>query len=411
MFAPGLPPHNVVYESHPLKPNGPFEGEAAANDKLNKAELVTDEVQGSTLGYFMGPEAFAYKDGYLYTGIYGGDIIRLDLNSPTSSPEVGVWQTVARMHSEGGGGGCSGAASDEVNCGRPLGMDFDRWGFLMVADPYRGLVRVDVETGKTGIVLPPEQLVDGLPNLLMNAVAVSRKVDNVVYLSSSSSHFNFTDGVYEFLVSGTGRLLKHDMDSETTQVLMDNVGFSNGIALSPDEDYILVVESATSRIWKYGLSGADAGKKELFADDLPGVPDNIRSNGKGGYLVGMTKVHQPEDEVMLLKRVRAFAPLARGFARLMKLSQILFEFLDSVVPNQRFKMVTHQIGHLKHTTKSLTSTKYGLLLELDGQGRITKSWHSPDGSVQSVCDGYLHTDGYIYLGSPYNEYMARVKYD
>ena len=28
-----------------------------------------------------GPEAFAFKDNYVYTGIVGGDIVRMDLNS------------------------------------------------------------------------------------------------------------------------------------------------------------------------------------------------------------------------------------------------------------------------------------------------------------------------------------------
>jgi len=410
MFAPGLPPHNVNFGDDPLKPNAPFEGGVAVNDKLNKAELVTDQVQGSTLGYIMGPEAFAFKDGYLYTGVYGGDIVRLDLNSE-GSPAKGVWQTVARMSHAGVD---CGGLHDEAKCGRPLGMDFDKWGFLLVADPYHGLVRVDVTTGKTQVVLAPDHLVDGQPHLLMNAVATSKKSldGNTVYISSSSSNFNFTQGVYEFLSAGSGRLLKHDMASETTQVLINNISFANGLVLSPDEDYILVCEMAKSRILKYVLTGSEAGTTQVFADNLPGIPDNIRSNGKGGYLVGIPFVNLPEDEVMLVKRLRAFAPLARAAVRLSKISELMFEFLDSILPNDQFKMVAHHLGHLKYTAEVLSKQKYGLVVELNDKGEVTKSWQSPDGSIKSISEAYLHPgDGYIYLGSPYNDYIARVKYD
>ena len=55
--------------------------------------------------------------------------------------------------------------------------------------------------------------------------------------------------------------------------------------------------------------------------------------------------------------------------------------------------------------------KYGMIVELDQDGRVTNSWQSPDGTFEDFSEGYLHTDGYIYLGSPYNTYIARVKYD
>ena len=55
--------------------------------------------------------------------------------------------------------------------------------------------------------------------------------------------------------------------------------------------------------------------------------------------------------------------------------------------------------------------KYGMVVELDQDGKVINSWQSPDGTFEDFSEGYLHTDGYIYLGSPYNTYIARVKYD
>ena len=41
----------------------------------------------------------------------------------------------------------AGAFEDEPVCGRPLGMRFDRDGYLIVADAYLGLYKVNVATG------------------------------------------------------------------------------------------------------------------------------------------------------------------------------------------------------------------------------------------------------------------------
>ena len=51
MFAPGLPPHDAKFEDVPLKPSVPFTGGLAVNQRLNKAELVTDNIEGSNLGF------------------------------------------------------------------------------------------------------------------------------------------------------------------------------------------------------------------------------------------------------------------------------------------------------------------------------------------------------------------------
>lgn len=37
---------------------------------------------------------------------------------------------------------------EENICGRPLGMEFGKDGFLYVADAYHGLFRIDVKTGE-----------------------------------------------------------------------------------------------------------------------------------------------------------------------------------------------------------------------------------------------------------------------
>ena len=40
-----------------------------------------------------------------------------------------------------------GRDEDEPTCGRPLGMRFDKDGYLIVVDAYLGLFKVNVATG------------------------------------------------------------------------------------------------------------------------------------------------------------------------------------------------------------------------------------------------------------------------
>jgi sugar lactone lactonase YvrE len=50
---------------------------------------------------------------------------------------------------------------------------------------------------------------------------------------------------------GYGRLLEYDFDTKVTRVLMRGLKFANGVALSDDENFILVAETYGFRIWRY----------------------------------------------------------------------------------------------------------------------------------------------------------------
>ena len=108
--------------------------------------------------------------------------------------------------------------------------------------------------------------------------------------------------------------MSYDFSSGKINVLASGLAFANGVALSPKEDFILVAESTRFRIWKHWLAGPEKGQTELWSE-VPGMPDNIRSNGKGGYLVGVFSPHHPDDTVMLTKRVLAFPPISRAIVR------------------------------------------------------------------------------------------------
>lgn len=90
------------------------------------------------------------------------------------------------------------------------------------------------------------------------------------------------------IVSGdkSGRLMKYEPETKTVTVLLDNIIFPNGVALSKDGQYLLLVETTTCKIIKFWVATSKAGTHEVFAR-LPGYPDNIKINSKGEFWVGI----------------------------------------------------------------------------------------------------------------------------
>uniref|UniRef100_A0A4W5L7Z0 Strictosidine synthase conserved region domain-containing protein n=1 Tax=Hucho hucho TaxID=62062 RepID=A0A4W5L7Z0_9TELE len=62
----------------------------------------------------------------------------------------------------------------------------------------------------------------------------------------------------------------------------------NGIALSPDESFLLLAETSIGCVLRYWLKGPQAGTKEVIMSNMPGYPDNIRLSDRGTFLVGLT---------------------------------------------------------------------------------------------------------------------------
>lgn len=84
----------------------------------------------------------------------------------------------------------------------------------------------------------------------------------------------------------TGKLLKYDKSSKWLTVLLRDLAFANGVALSKDRSFVLVAETNSCRIIRLWLRGPNAGKKDTFAD-LPGFPDNIRRSPDGEFWVAL----------------------------------------------------------------------------------------------------------------------------
>jgi sugar lactone lactonase YvrE len=180
--------------------------------------------------------------------------------------------------------------------GRPLGLEALPDGGLLICDEQRGLLRLAPEGGEPEVLV---DRIDGKPlTFCSNAVAAS---DGTIYFTVSSQRYRLHEYRLDLIEhSGTGLLVRRDPDG-TVEVLLDNLQFANGVALSDDERFLVFAETAAYRLSRCDLVGPQRGKQTVLARNLPGFPDNI-SRGSGG--ITWVTLASPRDLVLdaLLRR-------------------------------------------------------------------------------------------------------------
>ncbi len=307
----------------------PLTGIYQPNDRLKKVERL-----GEGIGF--GPEDTAFDaQGRIYTGMEDGNIIRLEREA--SKPEI-----VANTK------------------GRPLGMAFDAAGNLIVADAYKGLLSL----AQDGTITVLADEAEGKPILYADDLDIAS--DGMIYFSDASI-YPLTDKLVTELMDGRphGRLLAYDPKNKTTRVLLDGLYFANGVALSPDESFVLISESFAFRITRYWLTGKNQGQTDFFIENLPAVPDNISHNGRDTYWLALVSQRIPHLEMLM----------AHPFLR-----KVLMRLPSSWKPTP-------------------TPTRYGLVLGLNQAGKVVYNLQEPTGKFVSVVTSVKEHDGMLYLGT------------
>ena len=128
---------------------------------------------------------------------------------------------------------------------------------------------------------------DGLSINFANDVDIA--ADGTIYFSDSSSEASLAEALTEITEQPGpyGRLLAYDPETKTTQTVLDGLWFANGVAVSPDQSFVLVNELTGSRVTRYWLTEPKQGESDIFIDNLPGYPDGISSNGKDMYWLAL----------------------------------------------------------------------------------------------------------------------------
>jgi sugar lactone lactonase YvrE len=171
--------------------------------------------------------------------------------------------------------------------GRPLGLVFDRVGNLIVADAVTGLLSVD----KAGAVKVLATEADDAKFNALNDLDIA--ADGTIYFTEASYKYPMTQHVYDLLEHGpNGRLMALSPESQRPRTILENLYFANGVAVSPDQSFLLVAETGKYRIRRYWLKEPKMGQNDIFIDNLPGFPDGISSNGKDKFWLALVTPRQ-----------------------------------------------------------------------------------------------------------------------
>src|SRR5829696_1363559 len=172
--------------------------------------------------------------------------------------------------------------------GRPLGLVFDRGGNLIVADAIKGLLSVD----KTGAVKVLAAEADGTSFRSLNDLDIG--ADGTIYFTEASRRYPMSQHVLDLLEHGpNGRLMALHPQSQRPRTLLEGLYFANGVAVSPDQAFVLVAETGKYRVRRVWLKEPKIGQEDVFIDNLPGFPDGISSNGRDKFWLALVTPRQP----------------------------------------------------------------------------------------------------------------------
>ena len=246
-----------------------------------------------------------------------------------------------------------------------LGLDEGPDGALYIADSYRGLMRWSPEGGLEALVTE----IGGDPVVYANQVAVA--ADGTVYFSNSTDRFDPetmggtkpTSVMTIFEQSDTGYVARWSPDGRAEKD-------ANGIALSREEDFLLIAETGRAAVHRLWLTGDKKGQLEPFLENLPAYPDNIESGDGGTFWIAFASPRVPAEALMPYPFLR----------------KVLWRLGPSVRP---------------------APIVHGIAAQVDADGSILRVLQDSDGEL-GITSGARAVDGVLYIGLLEGGFAARL---
>lgn len=333
---------------HPLawQPSkiSPFEGTTTLNEKLTKVSKIS-------LNGWLGPEDIMFDSlGNLYCGVHNKDfsdgrILKIDT---------------------------TGKIEEFYNSGSWVaGLHFDKENNLIALSHKQGLISISPNKEVTILAEKDEK---GNRFYIPNGLDIAS--DGKIYFTNTSeiSSYNIKYGRKLILeMIPRGGLYCYDTKTKTLKTLISGTYFGNGVVVSKDENYLLMVETTQYRILKYWLKGTKIGTVEVFMDNLQGFPNGISIREDGTYWLGFSTKRN--------------------------------EDLDAIHPKVGMKKIVYSLPNFLQPK----AEKFGMVINISPAGNIINILSDTKGTVMFEAGAVKEYKGYLYLGGDLIPYIGKYK--
>ncbi len=323
-----------------------FEGAAKLNNELAQVEKID-------LGGWVGAEDIIFDTlGNLYCGVHkaendfsDGKILKI---SPEGKIEIfydsGSW--VAGLH-------------------------FDKEGNLIALSHKEGLISISTEKKITLLANKDNK---ERRFLIPNGMDIDSEQN--IYFTNTSSESPYTIKYGRKLIlemKPNGGLYQYNPSTKEIKALIDGTYFGNGVVISKDESFLLMVETSRYRILKYWLKGEKTGKTEVFIDNLHGFPNGISIREDGTFWLGFTTKRN--------------------------------EALDKIHPKIGMKKFVYGLPKWLQPK----GDKFGMVMRLSEDGKILDTFADPTGIVMPEAGSVKEQKGFLYMGGDNLPYIGKYK--
>ncbi len=327
-----------------LKPD--FTGTTALNEKLTTSQKIA-------LDGWYGPEDIIFdKEGNMYCGIHrkaddfsDGRILKID--------NTGKIDIFYNAHSW------------------IAGLHFDANENLIALSHKEGLISISPEKKVTVLASKDEK---GKPFFMLNGLDIAS--DGKIYFSNTSDIASYTIKYGRKMImemKPIGGFYCYDPQLNTVKTLIEGTYFGNGVVLSKDENYVLMVETTKYRVLRFWLKGDKAGQIDTFMDNLPGFPNGISIRENGTYWLGFST-----------KRNDA---------------------LDKIHPKVGMKKFVYGLPNFLQPK----ADKFGMVMNVSQEGAILQSFFDTKGTIMPETGAVKEYNGYLYLGGDVVPHIGKYK--
>jgi sugar lactone lactonase YvrE len=251
------------------------------------------------------------------------------------------------------------------------GLHFDKQGNLIALSHKEGLISISPQKKVTILANKDEK---GNTFFIPNGMDIDSKEN--IYFTNTSSESPYTIKYGRKLIlemKPNGGLYHYNPATKEIKTMIDGTYFGNGVVISKDESFLLMVETTKYRILKYWLKGEKAGKTEIFIDNLHGFPNGISVREDGTFWLGFTT-----------KRNDA---------------------LDKIHPKPSMKKFVYGLPKCLQPKED----KFGMVMHISENGVILNTFFDTTGISMPEAGSVKEEKGFLYMGGDNLPYIGKYK--